>query len=406
MTETHALRVLHVAPTPFFSDRGCHIRIEGIVRALNRKGVENIVCTYHHGRERPDVETRRIGTIEKYQDTTAGPNSSKYFADFKLFWLVCKNIRAFQPDIIHAHLHEGIVLGWAAKMATMRPRIPLVSDIQGSLVGELDSYGYFEGSKGLLRLFKWLEYTILRMPRHIFCSSISSMHLLQHHYDLAGNHLTLLSDRVDEQTLTAGTELEDGGEVTVIYTGSLLAVKGLEQLLQIVERLLTKRSDVQVMLVGYPIEETAAFLKAKGLEQRCRLIGRVNFEDLSQHLRRADIGVDPKLPGTGEGSGKILNYMAAGLSIVAFDSDNNRGFLGNQQDLVPSGSIDQFVQRIEFLIDHPEVRRQEGERNRQRVAQKLTWDAGIPLVLKTYEEVLGKVITMASPESTKSKVKS
>ncbi|MDJ0955811.1 MAG: glycosyltransferase family 4 protein [Arenicellales bacterium] len=406
MTESHALRVLHVAPTPFFSDRGCHIRIEGIVKALNRKGVQNIVCTYHHGRDRPNVDTRRIGTIEKYQDTKAGPNSSKYFADFKLFWLVCKTIRAFQPDIIHAHLHEGIVLGWAAKMATMRPRIPLVSDIQGSLVGELDSYGYFEGSKGLLRLFKWLEYTILRMPRHIFCSSISSMNLMEHHYDLATSHLTLLSDRVDVESLTVDTKQLEHKDVTVIYTGSLLAVKGLEQLLEVVEQLLAKRSDVRVTLVGYPVEETTAFLKVNGLEQQCHLTGRVNFEDLPRHLRQADIGVDPKLPGTGEGSGKILNYMAAGLPVVAFDSDNNRGFLGPQQDLVPDGSIEQFVQRIEFLIDHPEVRRQEGERNRRRVEQELTWDAGIPLVLKTYQEALGKDLTMASQESAKSNVKS
>ena len=288
-------------------------------------------------------------------------------------------------------------------MATMRPRIPLVSDIQGSLVGELDSYGYFEGSKGLLRLFKWLEYTILRMPRHIFCSSISSMNLMEHHYDLPTSHLTLLSDRVGVESLTVDTKLLD---VTVIYTGSLLAVKGLEQLLEVVKQLLAKRSDVRVTLVGYPVEETTAFLKVNGLEQQCHLTGRVNFDDLPRHLRQADIGVDPKLPGTGEGSGKILNYMAAGLPVVAFDSDNNRGFLGPQQDLVPDGSIEQFVQRIEFLIDHPEVRRQEGERNRRRVEQELTWDAGIPLVLKTYQEALGKDLTMASQESAKSNVKS
>lgn len=406
MIETHALRVLHVAPTPFFSDRGCHIRIEGIVKALNKKGVESLVCTYHHGRDRPDVETRRINTIEKYQDTKAGPNPSKYFADFKLFWLVCKTIRAYQPDIIHAHLHEGIVLGWAAKMATMRPRIPLVSDIQGSLVGELDSYGYFEQSKALLRIFKWLEYTILRMPRHIFCSSISSMTLLQRHYSLSRSHLTLLSDRVDEGAISAVAEQDPSDEVTVIYSGSLLAVKGLQQLLQVVERLLTRRPDVRVVLIGYPVEETAAFMQAKGLAHRCSLTGRVNFEDLPQHLSRADIGVDPKLTGTGEGSGKILNYMAAGLPVVAFDSDNNRDFLGQQQDLVPNGSVEQFVQRIEFLIDHPEVRRREGERNRRRAEQELTWDAGIQLVLNTYEKSLGRELTVVSHENTKSKVQS
>jgi len=118
------------------------------------------------------------------------------------------------------------------------------------------------------------------------------------------------------------------------------------------------------------------------------LTGRIHYEDLPGYLADADIGLDPKLPGAGEGSGKILNYMAAGLPVVAFDSANNREFLGQQQDLVPDRSIEGFVARIGFLIDHGQVRRQEGERNRQRVLNDLTWDKGVDLVLGVYDKLL------------------
>ena len=90
----------------------------------------------------------------------------------------------------------------------------------------------------------------------------------------------------------------------------------------------------------------------------------------------------------GEGSGKILNYMAAGLPVVAFDSPNNRNFLGLQQDLVPDGSIEGFVARIEYLVDNEKVRRLEGERNRERVLRDFTWERGVGPVLDRYAELL------------------
>lgn len=382
------LRVLHVAPTPFFSDRGCHIRIEGIVKALNARDVRSTVCTYHHGRERDGIETCRIESIDAYQDTKTGPNPHKYLADIKLLWLVCQCIRKQRPDVIHAHLHEGVLLGWAAKWALMKPRLPLVADLQGSLVGELDSFNYFEKSKSLRKLFKWLESTILHMPRHIFCSSVSSLELFRAEYGVSPERMTLLSDRVEQDVVAA--KLPDPGRepTTVVYSGALLESKGLTQLLEVIERLLSRRPTVRIVLIGYPKEEVAAYLDGKGLLERCVLTGRINYEDLAGHLADADIGLDPKLPGAGEGSGKILNYMAAGLPVVAFESPNNREFLGRQQDLVPDRSIEGFVSRIEFLIDHESVRRQEGERNRQRVLHDLTWERGVEKVFDIYRSLL------------------
>ena len=109
------LKVLHIAPTPFFSDRGCHIRIQGIISALQRKSVHNVLCTYHQGREVPGIITRRVSHIPGYTKQEAGPSGYKYLADILLFLKVCSTIFTYRPDIIHGHLHEGALLGWAAK---------------------------------------------------------------------------------------------------------------------------------------------------------------------------------------------------------------------------------------------------------------------------------------------------
>jgi glycosyltransferase involved in cell wall biosynthesis len=391
MKREEVIRVLHVAPTPFFSDRGCHIRIEGIIKALNKKNVESILCTYHHGHERPEIDTRRIPVIKHYDDYRPGPHPAKYLADLKLLWQTQKLLRSYRPHIIHAHLHEGVLIGWLAKWITLSPRTPLVADIQGGLVRELGSHNYFERFQLLERAFKGVEYLILRFPQHIFFSSLSCMKMLRRDYSLSAGGTTLLGDRVDASTVNIRIDKNLGHKITVAYSGSLTPPKGLPVLLEVLYRLLHRRPDMHVLLVGYPVEETVAFLKAKGMTDRCSVTGRVDFNNLLYHLTEADIGIDPKPSSTIEGSAKILNYMAAGLPVVAFDSENNRGLLGPQQLLVPDGSIDGFVERIEFLVDHPEVRRIEGDRNQQRVRKELTWDNSINQVLSIYEQLLSGV---------------
>ena len=52
--------VLAIAPTSFFADYGCHVRILEEARALQRRGHRVTVCTYHSGR---DPEGITVGPI-------------------------------------------------------------------------------------------------------------------------------------------------------------------------------------------------------------------------------------------------------------------------------------------------------------------------------------------------------
>ena len=52
-------KVLVVAPTSFFSDYGCHVRILEEVTHLEALGHRMIICTYHNGDDLPGLEIRR-----------------------------------------------------------------------------------------------------------------------------------------------------------------------------------------------------------------------------------------------------------------------------------------------------------------------------------------------------------
>jgi hypothetical protein len=155
------LRVLMVAPTPFFGDRGCHVRIFEQVRALRRHGAHVLVATYPVGRNVPEVTTVRTPRLPWVRRLPIGFSVHKPYLDLLLLVTAARALRRFAPDIIHGHLHEGGVL------ATVLGRIsgvPAVADLQGSLTSELVDHGTLPATGVLPHLSRLVERRLLPAP--------------------------------------------------------------------------------------------------------------------------------------------------------------------------------------------------------------------------------------------------
>ena len=125
-------RILMIAPTPFFADRGCHVRIYEEARALQAMGCQVEVCTYHLGDDRPGLTTHRTLRVPWYKKLSAGPSWHKLYLDVLLLFKAWSVAHKLRPDVIHGHLHEGAAIGWVVgKLAG----VPVVADFQGSLSG-------------------------------------------------------------------------------------------------------------------------------------------------------------------------------------------------------------------------------------------------------------------------------
>ena len=69
-TGTSPHHVLMVAPTSFFADYGCHVRILEEARVLQKLGLRITIVTYYKGRDLPDLEivrTRPVPWREEYE---------------------------------------------------------------------------------------------------------------------------------------------------------------------------------------------------------------------------------------------------------------------------------------------------------------------------------------------------
>ena len=333
--DASVLKILHIAPTPFFADRGCHIRIRNEIESLAECPVQVTLCTYHLGKDEDGIDIHRIPRIPGYHKLDAGYSPFKFPADILLFILVLKTCLREKSDLLHGHLHEGALIGWAVKTILFWRSLPLIMDMQGSLSGELTSYGTVKSGGLLKRIIVRVEAMICKMVDFFFCSSAESQNTLLSRFHVAQAKTALLQDVVPDEFFKVRKNKDlrqklgiPTGKKVILYTGSLLPGKGVQFITQAMTELNKVRDDIFFVLVGYPKAEMAAFVQKNSLENNVLLPGRVAYGDLTRWLAIGDIALEPKESDSGEASGKLLHYMAAGLPVVCFDTGNNRKFLG------------------------------------------------------------------------------
>ena len=232
------------------------------------------------------------------------------------------------------------------------------------------------------------------MPAGIAASSGSSLEIARDRFGVPAERLMLVPDGVDAVAAapreSAALPALPADRPIVVYSGGLLPVKGLDQLHDTIASAAERDLAVHFLVVGYPTEATERFLAERGLKNRCTLTGRVDFAALSGLLAAADIAIEPKRASAGEASGKLLNYMAAGLPVVAFDTANNREMLGEAGCYASPNRPGQLVDCIAELAVDAGRRARLGEAARARVLALYSWDASAALLDELYRRCAGR----------------
>jgi glycosyltransferase involved in cell wall biosynthesis len=84
---------------------------------------------------------------------------------------------------------------------------------------------------------------------------------------------------------------------------------------------------------------------------------------------------------------KVMEYMAAGKPIVAFDLEETRFSVQDSALLVEQGNLMAFAEAIAKLAREPHLRHELGQYGRTRIIQELNWNHSSKELLKAYEYV-------------------
>lgn len=135
-------------------------------------------------------------------------------------------------------------------------------------------------------------------------------------------------------------------------------------MLNAIQKILFRRDDVFFVLAGYPVADVRQFIEDNRFGEFCCIPGEVAYQDLPFWHYGADIALDPKISDSGEGSGKMMHYMAAGLPIVCFDLPYNRQILGDAGYYANPENPHSFVSAIEHSLNQLAQRKQKGQNSK------------------------------------------
>lgn len=377
-------RILMVAPTSFFLDYGCHVRILEEARALIARGEQVRIATYYLGRDWPGIDIVRSRPTPWRADYEVGSSRHKIAFDALLAWRVLQEAVRWRPDVIHGHLHEGALIG---SVAGRLIGAPVVFDFQGSMTDEMLDHGFVK--RNTLAYYWWrrLEERITEMPDAILTSTTHSTELLAHGFGRTDG-VYALPDSVNldlfcptcilpEERISRLRALGIPPERQVIvYLGLLADYQGVPQLLASMAALRNQNYPVSCLVMGFPgMDDYRQQAYSLGLTpQDVVFTGKIPYDQAPEYLALGNISIAPKLSAT-EGSGKILNYMAMALPVVAYDTQVTREYLGSLGVYAsPLGDVPSLTRALASLLDDPEASRALGARLRVRAGRHFSWD--------------------------------
>jgi predicted dehydrogenase/nucleoside-diphosphate-sugar epimerase/glycosyltransferase involved in cell wall biosynthesis len=177
-------------------------------------------------------------------------------------------------------------------------------------------------------------------------------------------------------------DLRRGRAYLAVWNGVMGSVDdGVDLALQAVHHLVhvLGRRDCQFAFVGDGEDRPRLERLASELDVRpwVSFPGWLPHERALQYLATATIGLapDPKTPRLDKATSmKVMEYMAFGLPVVAFDVVETRVSAGEAGVYVGDNDPRRFATAVDTLLSDPERRRRLGQLGRQRIEESLAWD--------------------------------
>ncbi len=316
------MKILFLAPQPFFRIRGTPINVRNMVTALSEAGHEVDLLCYPFGEnlDIPGVTIHRSSGCPGIWDAKIGPSFAKLPLDMLMFMRAIWMCMRRRYDVIHAVEESAFFAMFLSRMFKIR----FIYDMD-SIISDQLFYSGFIRFRPLLRMVEWLELAAIRRAEFILtvCTSLTDMvnqkapgaRIVQ--IEDAPIQATFLEDHEGAQRLREkyGLELCQ----CVVYTGNFESYQGLDVLLKAAGHVIKKEKRTRFVLVG---GEPPQVSRMKKLAQRldiadyCVFTSKRPLEETPAYMTLSDVLVSPRTKGTNTAL-KLYTYMQSGRPVVA-----------------------------------------------------------------------------------------
>jgi glycosyltransferase involved in cell wall biosynthesis len=375
------VRILVLAPHPFFQARGTPLAVKTVLEFLSARGHQVDVLTFHEGEnvEIANCRIHRIGRLPWIRHIRPGFSVKKVISDLFMFAKCLRMVRKNRYDLIHA-VEESAFIAAAMQGLT---GVPYVYDMDSSLAEQMvDAYPSLHFA---FRALRRCEALAVRQSLGVLtvCAALE---------DVAHGHAPDKTvGRVEDTTLLAPGEHSANGQgvetplpaavdsqsLVAMYVGNLERYQGIGLLLDGFRHTVARVPNAHLVIVGgldQDIERYRRRAQHLGIVTQVHFLGPRPITSLNGLLQRADVLVSPRLKGLNTPM-KIYSYLDSGTAVLATRLRSHTQVLDDRIAYLVAPEPEALGNGLAHLLSDPGLRARLAGEAKAYVQQEFTPEA-------------------------------
>jgi glycosyltransferase involved in cell wall biosynthesis len=368
---TSKLRILFLAPQPFFEVRGTPLAVLHMTRALAALGHQVDLLTFPRGEPAPASGVRQLRSLWlPVGRVKAGPSFAKMVLDVPFLIEAAWRLAFGGYDVVHAVEEAAHLIAPFARLL----RVPLVMDVDSSIPDQL-RYSGFARRGPILWLAEALERHALRHAAAAItvCASLTAgVKARAPRVSVFQVEDPPLADRGELPSPDAVAELRRSLALSslpvVLYSGNFEPYQGVELLIDAAALV----PGAQLLLMGgepAEIERLRERARRLGSLERCRFAGKRPPTELPAFFALASVLASPRVECENTPF-KIYTYLASGKPIVATRIATHTQLLDDATAFLVEPTADAFAAGMRQALEQPKEADARAERGYALIARE------------------------------------
>ena len=348
-SDLRSLSLAMVAACPFPTRQGTQVTIKHLATALAERGHDVHLCTYGYGEyELVDVPHLILHRTKKIDaGFRSGPHPLRPAADAALGFTAGRVAKAHACDLLHVHNVEGLAIGAMLKLQTGKP---LVYHAHNTMELELPTYYRNAVAQSFFGILgRVIDHS---MPRVADAVVVFDEYQKEIHesFGIASDRIHVVAPGLDLSELSepdarsvASWKNKLGPGKWLLYAGNPDRYQNLELIAESFRRLTKRDPDIKLLVLTHHSADDFSVFTPE-LKERIRFEGFESTAELSAAHRVASVGLCARAIPTGFPI-KVVNYLAAGLPVVALKSSVG-AVLPELADSLVENDVEAFSQAI------------------------------------------------------------
>lgn len=368
------MKILLLAPQPFYTQRGTPIAIRNLASVLGEAGHQIDLMTLPDGKdiELPNTQILRVWRIPLIGEVPVGFSIKKLLYDFFMNFAVLWKVLTNRYDVIHAVEESVYIALICAPVKSSR----VIYDMDSSMADQLlEKWRILRKIKGLL---DWFEGLAVRHSDRVIavCQALVDK---ANSYG-SGTPVDLLTDTVLEIENDTGESAEDLKKLIenerklILYIGNLEHYQGVDM---VIEAMVNVSDNITFMIIGGiqpDIERCQKLAETLGVEKQVMFLGPRPVQLLQDYLKQADCLISPRGKGVNTPM-KIYSYLAAGVPVIATNIPSHTQILDKNNACLVEPEPASIADGINKVLNDQLYANQLAEKARQDANESYSYQA-------------------------------